>query len=298
MSTVAILLPDFALIALGWLLYRAGKFGKEFWTGLEKLVYFVLFPALLFKVTAHAKIDLAAAPGFIATGVAAALAAMVLGMAAHRLFRLSAPSFASAFQCAFRFNSYIGLAIVDRVYGESGIAAFALMQAVMAPLVNAVAVWALARHGNFGLLRELTRNPLIIATVAGLTWNISGLPLPEVAGHTLGLIAQAALPLGLIAVGAGLRLAGVRSAGSAIGYFTTVKLALQPAAALLLAQALGLSGVFFSVAVIFAALPASPSSYILATRMGGDGELVARILAAQILAAAITLPLWLHVIGL
>ncbi|MDP1718067.1 MAG: AEC family transporter [Burkholderiales bacterium] len=298
MSTVAILLPDFALIALGWVLYRAGRFGQEFWPGLEKLVYFVLFPALLFKVTAHAKIDLAAAPGFIATGVAAAFAAMVLGMAAQRLFRLSAPAFASAFQCAFRFNSYIGLAIVDRVYGEAGIAAFALMQAVMAPLVNAVAVWALARHGNFGLIRELTRNPLIIATVAGLTWNIAGFPLPEVAGHTLGLIAQAALPLGLIAVGAGLRLAGVRSAGSAIGYFTAVKLALQPAAALLLAHALGLSGVFFSVVVIFAALPASPSSYILATRMGGDGELVARILAAQILAAAVTLPLWLHVIGL
>ncbi len=298
MSTVAILLPDFALIALGWVLYRTGKFGKEFWPGLEKLVYFVLFPALLFKVTAQAKIDLSAAPSFIATGVAAALVAIVLGMAASRLFRLSAPAFASAFQCAFRFNSYIGLAIVDRVYGDAGIAAFAVMQAVMAPLVNAVAVWALARHGNFGLLRELVRNPLIIATVAGLSWNFAGIPLPGVAGHTLGLVAQAALPLGLIAVGAGLRLSGVLNTGGAIGYFTTVKLALHPAAALLLAHAFGLSGIFFSVVVIFAALPASPSSYILATRMGGDGELVARILAAQILAAAITLPLWLHVIGL
>jgi len=298
MSIIAILLPDFALIVLGWALYRGGRFGKEFWPGLEKLVYFVLFPTLLFKVTAQAKIDLSAAPGFIATGVAAALVAIVLGMTARRLLRLSAPAFASAFQCAFRFNSYIGFAIADRVYGESGIAAFALMQAVMAPLVNAVAVWALARHGNFGLVRELTRNPLIIATVAGLAWNFAGIPLPGVAGHTLGLVAQAALPLGLIAVGAGLRLSGVRSAGSAIGYFATVKLALQPAAALLLAHWFGLSGVFFGVAVTFAALPASPSSYILATRMGGDGELVARILAVQIIAAAATLPLWLYVIGL
>ena len=297
MSIAAILLPDFALVALGWALYRAGGFGKEFWPGLEKLVYFVLFPTLLFKVTAQAKIDLSAAPSFIATGVAAALAAMVFGMAAHRLLRLSTPAFASAFQCAFRFNSYIGFAIADRVYGDSGIAAFALMQAVMAPLVNAVAVWALARHGNFGLIRELARNPLIIATAAGLAWNFTGIPLPGVAGHTLGLVAQAA-PLGLIAVGAGLRLSGVRSAGRAIGYFTAVKLALQPAAALLLAHGFGLRGVFFSVAVIFAALPASPSSYILATRMGGDGELVARILAVQILTAAVTLPLWLYAIGL
>jgi len=298
MSIVAILLPDFLLVVLGWLLFRIGRFGKEFWPGLEKLVYFVLFPTLLFKVTAQAKIDLAAAPSFIATAVAAALAAIALGMAARRLLRLPAPAFASAFQCAFRFNSYIGIAIADRVYGESGIAAFALMQAVMAPLVNAVAVWALARHGNFGLVRELTRNPLIVATVAGLIWNAAGIPLPHVAAHTLGLVAQSALPLGLIAVGAGLRLSGALSAGGTIAYFSTIKLALQPAAALLLAHFFGLSGVFFGVAVTFAALPASPSSYILATRMGGDGELVARILAVQIIAAAVTLPLWLYVIGL
>jgi predicted permease len=298
MSIVAVLLPDFTLVALGWLLFNIGRFGKEFWPGLEKLVYFVLFPTLLFKVTAQAKIDLSAAPSFIATVVAAALAAMALGMMARRLLRLPAPAFASAFQCAFRFNSYIGFAIADRVYGDSGIAAFALMQAVMAPLVNAVAVWALARHGNFGLVRELTRNPLIIATVAGLIWNVTGIPLPDVASHTLGLVSQAALPLGLIAVGAGLRLSGVLSAGSTIAYFSTIKLALQPAAALLLAHLFGLSGVFFGVAIAFAALPASLQRLRSLQAAPGDGELVARILAVQIITAAVTLPFWLYVIVL
>jgi predicted permease len=298
MSVVAVLLPDFLLIALGFLLLRALALGEGFWPGLEKLVYFVLFPALLFKVTATSRIDLAAAPAFIGTALAASAAAVAAALALRPLLGLAPAAYASAFQCAFRFNSYIGLAIAGRVYGEPGIAAFALMQAVMAPAVNALAVWALARHGERGIAREIARNPLIVATVAGFGCNLAGLPLPEVAVHTLSLLAQSALPLGLIAVGAGLRLAGLGAAGGTIAGISAIKLVALPAAAFAIGPSLGLSGMMLTVAVVYCALPASPACYILAARMGGDGELVARILAVQIVAAAATLPAWLALLGL
>ncbi len=298
MSTVAILLPDFALIALGFALRHWASFSDEFWAQLEKLVYFILFPALLFKALAQTHIEPVSAATLINTGLVAILAGMALMLAARFLFRLQPVSLASAFQCGFRFNSYIGFAILGRLHAEAGIAAMAVMQSVMIPVVNIAAVWALARHARSGIARELIRNPLIIATAAGVAWSFSGLPLPGVANQTLERLAQAALPLGLIAVGASIRLDGTAGSKEFIAYVTAVKLLAVPLIAWLVANALGLSGVYLIAAIIFCALPASPTCFILAARMGGDGRLVAKILAVQIVAAAVTLPLWLYVTGL
>lgn len=298
MSIIAILLPDFALIALGYALKRWASLGAEFWPQLEKLVYFLFFPALLFKALALAKIEFGSAAVLINTGLAATLVGMALAYCAKFLFRLQPVAYASAFQCGFRFNSYIGFAVLGRLHAETGIAAIALIQGVLVPVVNVAAVWALARHARSGVLQEIARNPLIIATVAGMAYNLTAMPLPGVAEHTLTLLAQAALPLGLIAVGASIRFDDAVTHKAYIAFITAVKLLAVPLAAWLIADAAGLTGAYRSAAIIFAALPASPTAFILAARMGGDGKLVAKILAVQIIAAAFTLPLWLSVIGL
>ena len=82
---------------------------------------------------------------------------------------------------AFRFNSYIALALAERLAGTQGVAWMALLVALCVPLCNVAAVWPLARHGGHGYLRELARNPLIVSTVAGLLCNLLGLRLPELA---------------------------------------------------------------------------------------------------------------------
>lgn len=86
MSAALLLLPDFALILLGFGLRRQMHLGDHFWSGLEKLVYFVLFPALLFYAIARTKIDFAAAAPFVACGVAAMGGGMLLGLLARPLF--------------------------------------------------------------------------------------------------------------------------------------------------------------------------------------------------------------------
>src|SRR5688572_6038921 len=210
MSILALLAPDFLLIALGFVLRRAFSYPDDFWTGLEKVVYFVLFPALLFKALAQARIEAGPAVTLLETVLLATLVIMALAWAARWMFSASASSHASAFQCAFRFNSYVGFAVLGRMHGDTGIAAMAILQSLMVPLVNVAAVWALAHHAKSGMFAELARNPLIIATLSGIAWNASGFPLPSVAADTLGLLAQAALPLGLIAVGASARNTGAR----------------------------------------------------------------------------------------
>jgi predicted permease len=167
----------------------------------------------------------------------------------------------------------------------------------MVPLVNVAAVWALARHAKSGMAQELVRNPLIIATLAGIAWNASGAPLPGIAADTLTLLAQAALPLGLIAVGASIRSGGAEKHAGLTAYLTALKLLALPVCAWLIASMLGVSGLYREAAVVFAALPAAPTSYILASRMGGDGPLVARILTVQIVLAAATLPMWLALLS-
>lgn len=294
-TTALALLPDFVLILLGHALRRAMHLGDHFWAGLEKLVYFVLFPALLFNALVRTPIDWQAAPALVATGAGAMITAMLIGSVARWLSPPTPLSFASQFQCAFRFNTYIGLAVAGSLHGAAGVAAMGLLTGAMVPLANVAAVWMLARHGNGGVWRELARNPLILATIAGLAWNLAGWQMPAPALKFLGRLAEASITLGLLTVGAALKFRGAFGSGGRLvaAWLMAVKLVFMPAATLLIAHALGLRGLYFDIALAFAALPTASSAYILTQRMGGDGARVAWLISATTLGAMLTLPAWL-----
>ncbi len=297
MSSALLLIPDFALIVLGFGLRRLLHLGDHFWTGLEKLVYFVLFPALLFNAIARTQIDFGAAAPLVAAGLVAMLCGIVLGMTARPLFGPRRAAFASQFQCAFRFNSYIGLAVLGKLHGAAGIAAMGVLIGALVPIANLASVWMLARHGNLGVLREIARNPLILATFTGLLFNLAGMTMPDPLAHFLGRLSDASITLGLLAVGAALRLRGAVGSRVPAAYLLIVKLIAVPIAALVSARHLGLTGVYFDTVVLFGALPTASSAYILAMRMGGEGAGVAWLISAGTVAAMVTLPTWLVVLG-
>jgi len=293
-SLALALLPDFALILLGAILRRVLKLGDHFWSGLEKLVYYVLFPALLFAGLLKARIEWSAAAPMLGVTAAAMAGAMLLGLGG-RLLPISPMAFASQYQCAFRFNSYIGLAVAGSLYGLPGIVAMGIVIGFMVPPANVAAIWMLARHGETGVFGELLRNPLILATLAGLVANFAGMQLPVLAATFLGRLGDAAIVLGLLAVGAGLRKVGAGGTAShaATGYFLVVKLLAMPMIALVLIRWFELRGVHAGVALTFAALPTASSCYILARRMGGDGEPVARLISLGTLLGMVSIPFWL-----
>ena len=295
-TAALLLLPDFALILLGSLLRRWLDLGDHFWSALEKLIYVVLFPALLFGTLARTRIDFAAATPLVGTGLAVLLTGALFGLAARPLFRQPTQAFASQFQCAFRYNSYIGLAVAAKLNGAEGLAAMGILVGTMVPVANLLAVGMLARHGQTGLLRELARNPLILATLSGLAFNAAGFTLPAVPLQLFSRLGEASIALGLLSVGAALRLRGHSGSHGAAIYFTTVKLLVLPALAWWLGRALGLGGVYYDSAVLFAALPTATSAYILAVRMGGDGAGVAWLVSASTLSAMLTLPIWLSLL--
>ena len=295
MSVALLLFPDFALILLGALLKRYARFELAFWTGLERMVYFVLFPSLLFNSTATAKLEFGSTAGLIVACLAAVATGIVLGWLARPLFKPSPLVFASGVQCAFRFNSYVGLALAGRLAGREGIALMALAIGIAVPIANAAAVFALARHQQSNILREMARNPLIIATVCGLGMNLAGLQLPEFVMATLQRLGSASIALGLIAVGAGLRLAGTVVEKPTLAWWLAVKLLAAPLVAFLVARQWDVPPLQREIAVLFAALPTASSAYILAMRMGGNGAIVAFLISTGTILSVVTLPLWIIV---
>ena len=292
MSTALLLLPDFSLILLGFALRRWMSLGDHFWAGVERLVYFILFPALLVNAILKTRLDLLAALPLLATALGAMLAGIALSFLARPLFGLKPMVFASIFQCGYRFNSYIGLAAAGLLFGTPGIAALGLIIGIAVPVANLSSVWMLARHGETGVWREVARNPLIWATLTGLLLNLAGFEPPRPLGIFLGRLADASIALGLLAVGAALRLQGQAGVLGASIYLSAVKLLAVPLLAAVLGHALGLTGIYYGVAILFASLPTASSAYILAMRMGGDGRSVAWIISATTLVSMLTMPLW------
>ena len=305
MNAAALVLPEFALILFGVLLRRYAWRSPDFWVELERLVYYVLFPALLLRTTLAADLAATGAGAVVLAAVGATLAGALLGAAVRWLPGVDRLTAASGWQTAFRFNSFVALAVVD----DSGLAALALMGVLLGvsvPLVNVLAVTALARSAagragsgrGVGVLKAVAGNPLIVATVAGLAGNVAGLTLPAPVDATLARVAAAAVPLGLLAVGAALRVGGLhRAQWPMAAYLGAVKLLAVPAVALGLSALLGVEGEQRFVVLAFAAVPPATASYVLAVRMGGNGTFVAAQISAATTAALLTLPLWLALTG-
>lgn len=301
METILLLLPDVAMVALGLLLSRGNAWDRRFWDGLEKLVYFVLFPALLFNSILKAPLSFGRAAPVMASAVAVVGAGIVLGWLAARMLKPDPVRFASGVQTAFRFNSYVAFALAQRIGGEEGLALCAMIAGVIVPMVNVAAVLALARNAGGGWWNAILRNPLVMATLAGMAGNALGLVLPEPVTASITRLGTAALATGLLTVGAGLVIksepvAGDRSTTSMTVWFTVTKLLLMPALALALTTLVPMAPLERTILVMFSAMPTAGTCYILATRMGGDGAYVARLVTLSMVASLATVPVWLALV--
>lgn len=291
MSDAWLLLPDLLLIVCGYLICRYTPLDRTVWDGAERLVYYVLFPTLLFVSILRNPLSLGTALPLAGSGLVVVAVGIVLALAIGHWPGVDARLHASGAQTAFRFNTYVVLALAERLAGQAGIAWVGVIVSVCVPLANVGAVWPLARAGGHGLLRELARNPLVIATLAGLVGNMLGLTLPQVANVTLTRIGSAALPIGLMAVGAGLRLGALGEAPRLATALLAIRHAVLPAVGIGMALGLQLPPPQQAVVVSFAAAPTASSAYVLAVRMGGHGPFVASLVTVSTLVGMLGLPL-------
>lgn len=291
MSVILLILPDFFLIALGWMLLHKWRFKPEFFRELEKLVYFVLFPALLFQSITKTPISLGEAVDLLKATVALTGAGIALAWLALPVLRPDASAHASLSQTAYRFNTYLGLSLASSL-GDTAQTTMAILVGLAVPMVNVAAVHSLARQ-NGRILAEIIRNPLILATSVGLFWNLAGLPVPDLVSSTLGRLGVCAIAIGLLCVGATLSLQETRKQGPVVTWMITVRLLVMPVLAIVIGMWLDLSLIERQTLLLFAALPTATSAHVLAARMGGQPQLVAVTMSMGTVLSAITIPAWL-----
>lgn len=292
MHDLLLLLPDFLLILVGFFVCRHTPLDRTVWESAEKLVYYLLFPVLLFTSIVRNPLRPGDALALAGGGLATVGLGIALAYAMRRLPQVDALLHASGSQTAFRFNSYIALAMAERLGGAAGVAAMAVLIAVCVPVCNVGAVLPLARHGGHHFGRELARNPLILGTLLGLLANLAGLRLPDAVGTVLQRIGQAALPIGLMTVGAGLQIGGLTAAPKLAAGFLTIRHVVLPLFALGFGPLTGLPPLQWTVLVAFAAMPTASSAYVLATRMGGNGPFVAGLVTLSTLFGMVAVPGW------
>ena len=197
---------------------------------------------------------------------------------------------AASAQVAFRFNSFIALALAERLAGAEGLLLIAILIGVCVPLFNVGAVWPMARHAHTGFLGALVRNPLIIATATGLATNLLGFQMPVWLEPTVTRIGAASLALGLMAAGAGLQFGPLASAKTLAVSLLAIRHIFIPLIALGLAWVFRLSPVQTTVLLAFSALPTASSCYVLAARMGYNGAFVAGLVTLSTLLGIVSLP--------
>ena len=300
MSYLQLLFPDFFLIVCGYLICRYTALGRTVWEQVESLVYYFLFPVLLFHSIVRSPLDLAATSSLIGAGLCMGLAGIAMAYSLPHLpwlgRHIDAREHAASAQVAFRFNSFIGLALAERLAGSQGVQLLAVLLGVCVPLLNIAAVWPMARHAQRGFLRELARNPLIVATAIGLTVNLLGLSLPDWLAPTLGRIGASAIALGLMAAGAGMQFGHLSQAKTLAVAVLSIRHFFLPLVALGLVGAFGLSAVQATVLLAFSALPTASSAYVLAARMGYNGGYVAGLVTLSTVLGVVSLPFALGVL--
>ena len=299
------ILPVFALLMLGALCQR-WRFPMEgFWGGVDKLTYWLLFPALLFANTSQ--ID-------FTNGMLAEYALiLLLALAVTAVFvflitwfmKIEAPTASSMLQAGVRFNTFIVLAVAGSVYGDEGLVLAVLGGAILVPSINVFLVVAMViMHGpasgqNHSLSKLLTgaliRNPLILSIALGVSLNLLGLAPVLVISDVANMLAKSALPMVLLAVGASVRMDAIRSVGATFWLSAGARFVVFPLAIILACWWLDVTGLPALVAVLFGFSPTATSAYALAKQLGGDADKMAAYITLQILLSIMSLPIciWL-----
>jgi predicted permease len=297
---LAALLPVFLLIVLGFVLKRGLMRLETQWHGLERLTYYVLFPALLIQTLVKADLTKVPVAGVGGALLLSALLMSLLCLALRPVLAqrdIDGPAFTSMFQGATRWQTYVALAVSGNLYGDVGLALASVAMVAIIPLVNVLSVAVLAHYASpekqsvRAIAMTVVRNPLIWACAVGLAINVVHLPLPRIWHEVADALGRSSLAIGLLVTGAGLHLEGMFRPSLAAAITVVLKLLVMPVLAVALALWFGLSGSNLAIVTACAAVPASSSAYVLARQMGGDAPLLAQIITLQTILAALTMPI-------
>ncbi|RWE67846.1 AEC family transporter [Mesorhizobium sp.] len=298
-ATFESILPIFLLILCGNILRCVDVIDPAGWHGIDQLGYWFFYPTLILVTIVNAD--------FTGLQLDAMMLALAITVPLMFVFVLSlwpflrkaglagAAEFSSIFQTSIRWNGFMALAIAQKLFPPAGMAVVALVMAIVILPINLVTVFVVTRFADRTanwptLIRRMATNPMVIAAAGGLLLRALPFELFAPVNKTLQLIGQAALGLGLVGIGAGLRLDSLVKPRIAILVPVAVKLVVFPALLLAISLLLGVTGEELLFLILCGAVPTAMNGYVLAKQIGGDAELYATVTTLQTLASFATIP--------
>mgnify|MGYP001800748759 CR=1 FL=1 len=277
-------LPIFLIALIGSLIRKKWLKSDEFWRGLEKLSYYVLYPSVLFEHIL--KTDIQATEIFklvLALTISTVIVAVILIFLQSKL-KIDRKLFTSVFQGGTRYNNYILFALGSALFGDDGLSIVSYISPYMIIFTNIISVMIFVCYipkegcntvnsSIILMIRSIVTNPFILASMIGFTINLYNFELNIGVEKTIQHFADTALTIGIIIVGASLKFS-VRSEYIKLILFTSaIKLLLMPLTTFIVLWLMKISGVNKSVGILFSCLPCASSSYILSRQLGGAPDL-------------------------
>jgi len=291
----AALLPIFCLIFIGYF-FRKIQFPSDgFWPSADKLTYYILMPSLLIYKLSQAQLGELDGVNIVLTGAIGIMLAAVMLIFLNIKLKMDGAAFTSVMQGGIRFNTYVFLALSASLFGDDGLVLSALLITFAIPLLNIICIMVFAvfvsesQLSLKGVVKSIVTNPLIVACFIGGSINFIGLTVPIFMEKTLQILSSAALPMGLLSVGVGLQLKGLKHNKNELFIASSLKLFLLPLMTYGVGILIGLNALALSVVVIFSAMPTAPSAFVLARQLGGDVKLMSAIITLQTLLSIVTI---------
>lgn len=282
------LFPVFGLIVAGTLLKRFKMADSAFFKVSDRLIYFIFFPVMLFWKIGSASIDIAGSAGLYQAAICAVAVIYVLSSMYIKFFKVANYQAGSFSQGCYRFNTYIGVAIILNAFGEEGIKLFGILIGIIIPVINVLAVSTLtwfsgtqmtARQRIAQATRALLANPLILACLSGIIYAKLIGYFPVFINNSLQLASFATLPLALLSIGAALSMTSIQDYFRLSVVSSIFKLLLLPLTGYFFLTLFQVNGLPFKVGLIFFTLPTSTALYVLSSQLNSDTRLAAAAIA-------------------
>jgi predicted permease len=298
MNLLETIAPIFLIILIGYLIRTLGVLRDDFFSEANRFVYFFSLPVLIFTGIVKSGLQTFSF-SLILVVVLPTVAVFFLACGLARLMGLTRGQFGTFVQSTYHGNvSYIGLAVVFYMLGEEAFRQGSIMVGflvlttnLLSSIILSLATSRTDKHGP-GPLASIAKNPVIISSLAGIIAAYVKLPIPELVMKSMGILANIALPLALVTIGASLTPASMKQSWK-LGLFSSgIKLLLLPALAVVLLRALKLPAREGFAGILLLATPVATLTYIMAEQMGGDGELASNAVTLSTVLSLFTYMGW------
>ncbi|MFT6927401.1 MAG: malonate transporter [Psychromonas sp.] len=296
MFSLSVTGPICLLLFLGWFLRRINFINEPFIEIASKLVFTVTLPTLLFLNIVKSEHGTDIDFSLIAYSLLANILFFLLVVLLTKLFARNRDDHGAIIQGAFRANlAIIGLAYVDNIYGDAGLALAAVYVAFHVVLYNVLSVLILTPKQHkitpkmfFGLFKAIFKNPLIIGILSGVLFFFFTIPVPKVMLDAGQYFADMSLPMALLCAGGSLHLKSLNSDGVIIWFATVLKIIVAPILMTGGAYLLGFRGLQLGLIFLMTAAPTAAASYVMARAMGANAKLAANVIACTTVGSLLT----------